>query len=124
MAKDLYTDYINKVVLSIPDSFIDVKTGETVKISPKIKQQIEYHTTNQTLMHLIYSSLNQYFKPRKTNIDSQTILQEIYDLKKLIQQPGYVQNQSEAYSHIKDDTPKDKDLNLDDVCEILEAFSG
>ena len=63
----IYTDYINRTALTVPDQFIDVKSGETILVSTEIFEQIEYHAENQTLIHLVLSALTSIFstKPNK-----------------------------------------------------------
>lgn len=59
----MYTDYFNDTVITIPDKFIDVKTGENQVVSQIIQEQIEFHAENNTLLHLVFSALENYLQP-------------------------------------------------------------
>ncbi len=84
----LYTDYINRTALSVPDQFIDVKSGEKVEVSSEVFEQIDYHADNQTLIHLVLSALHEYLHPRKMNGQSDDILLELAEIKEMLLQ-GY-----------------------------------
>ena len=115
-----YTDYINKIAISIPDEFIDVKTGENIKVSSKIEEQIEYHAENSTLIHLIYSALNEYFSTKPDKQHDITILQELQSIKIMLEH-GYIPGTPFKKSLPTNTKTK---VNIDDVNEILEAFGG
>ena len=53
----IYTDYINKTAITVPETYIDVKTGESHTGTSKIEDQIEYHAQNSTLVHLLFPHL-------------------------------------------------------------------
>ncbi|MDE3838782.1 hypothetical protein C0966_05230 [Bacillus methanolicus] len=119
-----YTDYINKIAISIPDKFIDVKTGETHAVSQKLQEQIEYHANNSTLIHLVFSALDQYLKPKAANGVTEEILLELSEIKRMIEN-GYIPLNHSPQSFVsknKDLTPKSVDLK--EVEDILEAFGG
>lgn len=118
----LYTDYFNQTALTVPKHFIDVKSGETVEVSAEIFNQIEYHTENQTLIHLVLSALTDYFHPIKKRELNEDILMEIAEIKQMLQE-----NQiNKAYVNIpkKKAQPKTTDLDLKEVDDILEVFGG
>ncbi|WP_338473103.1 hypothetical protein R4Z10_10480 [Niallia sp. XMNu-256] len=122
MAK-LYTDYINRTALSVPDHFIDVKSGEKVKVSREIYEQIDYHAENQTLIHLVLSALYEYLHPRKLN-ESDDILLELAQIKEMLIQ-GYqpkVQTSSQMRTQTKQ--PEIEGLDMKEVEDILEIFGG
>ncbi|RBP96507.1 hypothetical protein DFO70_101319 [Cytobacillus firmus] len=117
-----YTDYVNKTALTIPDQFIDVKTGASVKVSKKIEEQVDYHSNNNTLIHLVLSALNSYLHPQ--NMNSDIILAEIHEIKKMMQS-GYVPVQAPAFKEKKllHETIPDE-VDIKDVEDVLEAFGG
>ncbi|MDP4164310.1 MAG: hypothetical protein Q8898_14510 [Bacillota bacterium] len=77
-----FTDYLNKTAITLPDTFIDVRTGDSHIVSPKIQNQIEYHANNNTLIHLVLSALNSYLHPRSLKGDNEEILLELLEIKK------------------------------------------
>ena len=119
---NMYTDYTSGIVLTIPHQFIDVKTGETYMVSSKVQEQIEYHANNQTLIHLILSSLNQYFHPKKMDGNTEEILMELTTIKQMLQEYHPITS--------KVDTPLNKsqndtiDLDMNEVEDILDVFGG
>ncbi|QHE52625.1 hypothetical protein [Pontibacillus sp. HMF3514] len=125
MAKN-YIDYTNKTVLSIPDHFINVKTGETQQVSKQVENQIRYHTNNNTLSHLIFTALNQYvqhnqFPTSNHSQGSNDILNELLEIKKLLRQGNFNSNsnQNNTTHHINNE-----DFALKELEDVLEAFSG
>ncbi|MEK3854468.1 hypothetical protein [Cytobacillus sp. FSL H8-0458] len=118
-----YADHFNKTAITITDSFIDVKTGNSIPISPKVNEQIQYHTKNQTLNHFILSALHSYLHPRiPASEGNDLILQELTELKKLIK-GGRIASVAAA----KPDTTFQKEnaaVDLDEVEDVLEAFGG
>lgn len=120
-----YTDYINKAAITIPDKFIDVKTGDSHNVSSKIQEQIEYHTNNDTLMHLIFSALNYYFHPKAiSNKGSDQLLLEILEIKNMLQQGNPLGFNSYSASLPRKVHVKSSEVNLEEVKDILEAFGG
>ena len=117
-----YTDYINRTALTVPDKFIDVKSGETHIVSPEVFEQIEYHAENQTLMHLVLSALNEYFQPRRVSNNNEVLLQELGEIKQMLQ--GYQPTLPRFNLPIKQSQPVAKDLNMKEVEDILEVFGG
>ena len=118
----IYTDYINRTALTVPDHFIDVKSGETHMVSSEILEQIEYHTENQTLIHLVLSALNQYLQPNQMNQDSEAVLLELAEIKQMLQ--GYRPNSTRMSLPIKKTQPEVKDLDMKEVEDILDVFGG
>lgn len=120
-----YTDYVNKTAITIPDKFIDVKTGASHTVSPIIQEQIEYHSKNNTLIHLVLSSLYCYLHPKTINEGSnQILLDEINEIKRMLQSVHIPLNHhSMAESHFKQ---KSESLPIDikEVEDVLEAFGG
>ncbi|HZG59775.1 MAG TPA: hypothetical protein VEY68_04725 [Anoxybacillus sp.] len=119
----IYTDYMNRIALTIPDRFIDVKTGESYSVSPKIQEQIEYHTKNNTLIHLIFSALNSYLNTRTAQRVPDEILSELAEIKKMLEQ-GYIPAQHSSISLPSKEKSAPKDLDIREVEDILEAFGG
>jgi hypothetical protein len=118
-----YTDYINHIALTIPERFIDVKTGETYAVLPKIQEQIEYHAENNTLVDLVFSALNSYIITRNTQQVADDIFFELAEIKKLLEQ-GYMSNQCSSISQSSKEEPAPKSLDIREVEDILEAFGG
>ena len=119
----IYTDYIDKTVLTVPNDFIDVKTGETHVVSTKVRDQIEYHADNQTLIHLVLSALNSYLHPKRINRDTKEILSELSEIKQLLQQGSFTKSPliRTSANHHKMDV---LEFDLKDVVDILEDFGG
>ncbi|PLR97525.1 hypothetical protein [Bacillus sp. T33-2] len=121
-----YTDFINKTAITVPDRFIDVKTGNSLSVSPKIQEQIEYHTNNNTLVHLLLSALNHYFhKPVPVPKGApQDVLQELSEIRRMLQQ-GYIPlGPAPKPSRIKEGRKEPKAVDLLEVKDVLEAFGG
>lgn len=116
-----YTDYANKTALTLPDDFIDVKTGNSIKVSQKILEQVDYHSNNNSLIHLVLSALNSYLHPK--NMNSEIILAEINEIKKMMQS-GYVPDQTPAYKEMAFQGSKQDEVDLKEVEDVLEAFGG
>lgn len=119
----IYTDYMNKIALSVPDEFIDVKTGASRPISMRVQEQIEYHTNNGTLSHLLFSALHQYLKPKGGSGTRDEVLCELLEIKRMLER-GYVPmspalNRSSLNHH-----PTSKAVDLKEVEDILDAFGG
>jgi hypothetical protein len=122
---DIYTDYVNRTVLTLPDTFIDVKTGETLLVSPKMLEQVEYHTNNNTLIHLLLSALNDYLHPKRIKGGgSDEVLQQLSEIKSILQK-GYIPR-----NHFQVPYPSNQrqlapvDLELKDIDDVLDAFGG
>lgn len=120
-----YTDYHNKIAITVPERYIDVKTGESYAVSPKIIEQIEYHADNSTLNHLIMSALHHYLSPRPIlNGGSAEILQQLADIRAILEN-GVYQIQPVAQPKFrKDQTEAAKLLDMKDIEDILDAFGG
>ncbi|WP_252183488.1 hypothetical protein [Rossellomorea vietnamensis] len=117
---ETYTDYVNRVAITIPEKYIDIKTGDSHTVSKIIQEQIEYHAHNHTLAHLVFSALDQYFKPYARNGTNAEILQELESIKTLLQQ-GYVPGPPIVPAK---EQLTSKPLNMRDLNDILEAFGG
>ena len=121
----IYTDYLNETTLTVPDKFIDVKTGESYVVTANIHEQIEYHAKNNTLKHLVFSALNMYLQPQiAQNNGSKEIMIELLALKKMMQQGSFINN-----GPLANLTPASKkdvsgDLSIKDIEEVLESFGG
>ena len=119
----MYTDYINKIALSVPNEFIDVKTGTSRPVSMKVQEQIEYHTNNGTLSHLLFSALHQYLKPRAGSGMNEEVLCELLEIKRMIER-GYVPVSPAPRSSPVNHHPAPKAVDLREVEDILDAFGG
>ncbi|MBY6053347.1 hypothetical protein LIS77_12325 [Cytobacillus firmus] len=116
-----YTDYANKTALTIPEQFIDVKTGNSVKVSQKIQEQVEYHANNNTLIHLVLSALNSYLQNRNNHSD--IILEEINAIKRMLESgcaPPRLPSLKEKNLYA---SSSDK-VDIKEVEDVLEAFGG
>ncbi|MFS0877168.1 dehydrogenase [Solibacillus isronensis] len=118
----LYTDYSNQTALTVPSHFIDVKSGESHEVSTEIFDQIEYHTENQTLIHLVLSALTEYFHPTKKRELNEDILKELIEIKQMLHRHP-VDN---AYVSIpkKKAQLKSTEVDLKEVDDILDDFGG
>jgi hypothetical protein len=122
---NIYTDYVNKVAITVPERYIDVKTGESHIVPAKIVEQIEYHANNSTLSHLILSALHQYLSPKPVlNGGSAEILEQLADIKSMLEQGVYHVQPGALQRPRKNQTDAIKMLNMKEVEDILEAFGG
>lgn len=120
----IFTDYYNKTAITLPDEFIDVKTGDSHMVSSKIRDQIEYHAKNNTLIHLVLSALNSYLHPRLHNGNLDEVLFELSEIKKMMQYGTSQTKYSPYVKQLGDLQKESKDLNLEDIEEVLDAFGG
>ncbi|MGI8316900.1 hypothetical protein [Halobacillus mangrovi] len=119
----IYSDYFNQTVLTIPDTFIDVKTGETHHVSPKINEEIEYHSMNNTLQHLIFSALHSYFQQKQTNNESTNdLLLELLEIKKMLNHGN--RNSSSVRNKPIENSVTSEKVDLKEIEDLLEAFGG
>ncbi|WP_102263095.1 hypothetical protein [Mesobacillus jeotgali] len=120
-----YTDYVNKIAITIPERYIDVKTGESYTVSPKIVDQIEYHADNSSLSHLVLSALHHYLNPKPVlNGGSAEILQQLADIRAMLENGTYFIQPPIKERTMKEQTEAAKLLNMKEVEDILEAFGG
>ncbi|MGM7719626.1 hypothetical protein [Metabacillus sp. Hm71] len=119
---ETYTDYLNKTILTLPEKFIDVKTGQSYPVSPKILEQVEYHTNNNTLIHLVLSALYSYLHHKPLNGGNEKILYELLEIKKMMQM-GYVPNHKIQFPITNHDKAP-LNLELNDIEDVLESFGG
>ncbi|WP_409250830.1 hypothetical protein V1502_11710 [Bacillus sp. SCS-153A] len=120
---ETYTDYVNKVAVTIPEKYIDIKTGDSHTVSKLIQEQIEYHAHNHTLVHLIFSALDQYFRPSAKSSTNTEIIRELETIKLMLQQgyaPGPARHSYPSAAGRQDSKP----LDMRDLNDILEAFGG
>ncbi len=124
-----YTDYFQETILTIPENFINVKTGKTGAITSKVQEQISYHAKNNTLIHLVFSALHDYLhhsKPVQINMASDhAILEELVELKRLLLQNGYDSTKGMKESTILNRKEHDHtSVGMKEIEELLEAFGG
>jgi hypothetical protein len=118
-----YKDYFHQNVLTIPDTFIDVRTGDHQNISTKILEEVEYHSENNTLNHLIFSALHDYFHKASTpqQVPSD-VLTELFEIKRMLHSGKEIQSGSHP-SAIKKSPPL-QGRNMKEIADVLEAFGG
>ncbi|MBT2681091.1 hypothetical protein J7E38_19040 [Bacillus sp. ISL-35] len=120
-----YTDYVNKVAITVPDRYIDVKTGESYSISPKVVEQIEYHAENSSLSHLVLAALHHYLTPKPVlNGGSAEILQQLADIRSILENGSFFIQPSVKTRAVKEQTDAAKLLDMKEVEDILDAFGG
>jgi hypothetical protein len=119
---ETYTDYVNRVAITMPEKYIDIKTGDSHTVSKLIQEQIEYHAHNHTLVHLLFSALDHYFKPAPKSGTNADIMQELEAIKAMLQQ-GYIPASGVPAATAKSQQAP-KPLNMRDLNDILEAFGG
>ncbi|WP_173917511.1 hypothetical protein [Halobacillus sp. Marseille-Q1614] len=120
-----YRDYFNQTVLTIPDTFIDVKTGDTRQVTSKVIEQIEYHSENNTFLHLIISSLHEYFHKRPVhNQNTGDLLTELLEIKKLLISGAAVPAQAAPFRNNEAGSLSPQEINIKEIADVLEAFSG
>jgi len=118
-----YVDYTNQVIVTVPEHFINTITGDIQYVTPDIEEQLQYHTNNNTLSHLLFSALSYYVQNNSSTVpqkDTSNIMNELLEIKRMIQ------NNSKVISTpatIKSDMDK-KELNIKEVEDVLEAFGG
>lgn len=118
-----YTDYVNKTALTLPDKFIDVRTGESIEVLPKVLEQIEYHSNNSTLIHLVLTALNSYLQPKSINNGNSILLEEIREIKRMMQM-GYLPRGNGQMGNGPTQINETSNLDLIEVEDVLEAFGG
>ena len=118
-----YTDYVNKTALTLPDKFIDVRTGESIEVLPKVLEQIEYHSNNSTLIHLVLTALNSYLQPKSINTGNNILLEEIREIKRMMQM-GYLPRGNGQMGNGPAQLNETSNLDLIEVEDVLEAFGG
>ena len=124
-----YADYFQDTILTIPESFVNVKTGETKNITSKVQEQVAYHAKNNTLNHLVFSALHDYLhhsKPVQVNRQSDhAILEELLELKRLLLQNG--NDSSNSLKECTIDSRNEHDhtsVRWKEIDDLLEAFGG
>lgn len=117
-----YTDFLNKIAITIPDQFIDVKSGNSHQVSAKIQEQIEYHANNNTLQHLIFSALHDFMKPKSSNYQTNLILEELSTIKNLLQRENSPSIQKTKRQFTASESGSS--LDLEEVENVLEYFGG
>ncbi|MBS4192718.1 hypothetical protein KHA94_21485 [Bacillus sp. FJAT-49705] len=120
----IYTDYINNIALTLPDRFIDVKTGDSLLVSSKIQEQIEYHANNNTLIHLLLSALNSYFHPKGVNGGTEEILFQLAEIKKMMQHGYPPINNFQGLAPLNNKQGSSNILDMKDLEDVLEVFGG
>ncbi|MFD1017656.1 hypothetical protein [Thalassobacillus hwangdonensis] len=118
---DTYIDYGHKIVLPLPEAYIDIKTGDSREISQEIKDQLTYHADNSTMLHLLCSALDAYFSSGKGESFSD-VMKEISDIRRLLEK-GYSPYNSPSNSSTKRNS-QSKSLDLSEISDVLEAFGG
>lgn len=118
-----YTDYVNKTALTLPDKFIDVRTGESIEVLPKVLEQIEYHSNNSTLIHLVLTALNSYLHPKSISSGNSLLLEEIREIKRMMQM-GYLPKGNGQIGNGLTQLNETSNLDLNEVEDVLEAFGG
>ncbi|WP_028782490.1 hypothetical protein [Thalassobacillus devorans] len=121
---ETYTDYVNRVAITVPDEYIDIKTGESHFISKKTQEQIAYHATNSTLVHLVFSALENYFSEKTsapTADNNDEILKELASIKKMLSAhpPVAPSRQMPRIQRVVQ-----KEIDPDELDDVLEAFGG
>ena len=100
------------------------KLGSHTTITQEIKEQLAYHTENNTLVHLIFSAFDAYFTSHKSH-SPHTILQELAEIKKMIAHKEFPVPVLPAHEKTLSHSPsKSTSLNMQEVEDVLEAFSG
>lgn len=122
-----YTDYHNKTAITLPETFIDVKTGDSYSVTPKIQEQIEYHAKNSTLIHLVLSALNQYLHPRALHGGTEEILFELSEIKRIMQKGNTFGNTFQNHNQVINRPNKlnaSIEVDMKELEEIIDAFGG
>ncbi|MCQ6276129.1 hypothetical protein JMM81_14470 [Bacillus sp. V3B] len=120
----IFTDYVNKVAITIPEKFIDVKTGESHPVSQKVQDQIDYHTQNNTLIHFVMSALTHYLHPKKVNGGTEEILYELSEIKRMMQQMPTLTTDAPLFMDQHEQIKVPVDVDIKELEEILDAFGG
>ena len=88
----------------------------------KYLNKFEYHSENQTLIHLVLSALHQYLQPNQTNKSSEEILLELAEIKQMLQ--GYPSISARTRLPVKSAPQEIDDLDMKEVEDILDVFGG
>ncbi|SFG12932.1 hypothetical protein SAMN05216353_12411 [Halobacillus alkaliphilus] len=120
----IYRDYFNQTVLTIPDSFIDVKTGEKRLVAPPIIEQLEYHSRNNTLQHFIISALTSYLIASPNHQGhADEVLQELLEIKRMLQ-VGNGGNHNMDKTSVGNKFFSSGEVGSKEIEDVLEAFGG
>ncbi|MCA0984413.1 hypothetical protein LCL89_10180 [Halobacillus yeomjeoni] len=119
----IYRDYFSHTLLTIPDTFIDVKTGDSQTVAPKVIEEIEYHSKNNTLQHLIFSALQSYlYEKRNTSVATSDVLLQLLEIKRMLNGGGGNPHEVSKRTHEK--PPVSEKVDLKEIEDLLEAFGG
>ena len=115
------------MALTVPDEYIDTKTGNTHKISSKVEEQIEFHAQNGSLHHFIFSALHDYVSGRRTGNSNQPshssfILEELAEIKRMLENGSFLPTDQRISTPLK--PKKATSLSLEEVHDILDSFGG
>ncbi|WP_174615524.1 hypothetical protein [Virgibacillus ihumii] len=121
----VYTDYMNETTLTIPDTFIDVKTGESYSVSARTQEQIAYHAKNNTLIHLVFAALDHYLQSQPIrNTGPNEIMLELLEIKKMMQRGYYNKPHFNNKTSPNSKTNVTGKINIKDAEDVIEAFGG
>lgn len=120
-----YVDYTNQMIITIPDHFINVQTGDIQYVSKAIQSQLQYHNKNNTLSHLIFSALHQYVHNESKSVPPQggsnDMMNELLEIKKMLQQGNL--KVEKKYTPTTNER-RSNDIDYEEVEDVLEAFGG
>ncbi|MBH0231492.1 hypothetical protein [Halobacillus yeomjeoni] len=118
----IYSDCFMDTLLTIPETFIDVKTGESQKVSSKVIEEIEYHSKNNTLQHLLFSALHNYLSRASHNGITNDVLLELLEIKQML---NLGDKKPSVVSVKTNEKPvESKKVDLKEIEDLLEAFGG
>ncbi|MYL72435.1 hypothetical protein GLW00_16435 [Halobacillus litoralis] len=120
---NVYHDYFKQTVLTIPDTFIDIKTGDQHTVLPELKEEIAYHSENNTLNHLLFSALHHYFLKAQTSQQEGTniVLTELQEIKRMLAAGSF---QERRVTTSIEKPPVSKEMDILEIEDLLEAFGG
>ncbi|MCA1022045.1 hypothetical protein [Halobacillus litoralis] len=119
-----YRDYFNETVVTIPDKYIDVRTGHSEAVEAKVRKELAYHAENNTLQHFLLSALHQYLSAPGEGRPSgeDPVLRELRTIKEMLTRGTRPSGAPSSPSVPK--LPSSGLIDQKELEDMLEAFGG
>ncbi|WP_281659060.1 hypothetical protein [Halobacillus sp. Cin3] len=119
-----YRDYFNETVVTIPEKYIDVRTGHAQTVEADVIKELAYHAENNTLQHFLLSALHQYLSAPAAGgtPGGDPVLDELRTIKEMLTRGAF----SSGPSSRKSVPPLAASAFIDqkEIEDMLEAFGG
>lgn len=119
-----YRDYFNETVVTIPEKYIDVRTGHAQAVDADVMKELAYHAENNTLQHFLLSALHQYLSAPAAGRTSggDPVLEELRTIKEMLTKGAF----PSGASSITSVPPLAGSAFIDqkEIEDMLEAFGG